>query len=87
MRDAVTHTERASAHRQRTQAIRHALEKFVSECLQVKLKRLGPDQREKREALVEAHQEYLKSDGIHMTPEGSQAIQTAWAQVATTLLR
>lgn len=56
MRDAVTHTERASAHRQRTQAIRHALEKFVSECLQVKLKRLGPDQREKREALVEAHQ-------------------------------
>lgn len=56
MRDVVIQTERASGHRQRTQVIRHALENFVNECLQVKLKRLGPDQREKRDALLEAHQ-------------------------------
>ena len=36
-------------------------------------------------ALVEAHPEYLAPDGVHMTPQGNQALQRAWAEVAARL--
>jgi lysophospholipase L1-like esterase len=35
--------------------------------------------------LVQANEGYLQGDGVHMTPEGSQAIQRAWAEVAARL--
>lgn len=35
--------------------------------------------------LVQANASYLSSDGVHMTAEGSQAIQRAWAEVASRL--
>jgi lysophospholipase L1-like esterase len=38
-------------------------------------------------ALVQAHEDYLRPDGIHMTAEGSQAIQRAWAAIAGALYR
>lgn len=36
-------------------------------------------------ALVQANESYLRPDGVHMTPEGSQALQRAWADVAARL--
>jgi lysophospholipase L1-like esterase len=35
--------------------------------------------------LIKANESYLRPDGVHMTPEGSQAIQRAWADVAARL--
>lgn len=55
MDDAVTKVRRTSGRRRRIEAIRHDLEDFVNGRLQLKLKYLGPDQREKREAIIEAH--------------------------------
>ena len=34
-------------------------------------------------SLVQDNEGYLSPDGVHMTPEGSQAIQRAWAEVAS----
>lgn len=36
-------------------------------------------------ALVQANESFLRPDGVHMTPEGSQALQRAWADVAARL--